>query len=431
MVADSKRGVGRQIHLPLGRAFLISVKSIKIRFWRSVITAAGIFLGIAFLVSVLAQLALQAPPVPKEFAYPNVYVRGMVKRPLDKSMEPGITAKSVIETAGGYATKADKRTVTVVKKEGDRVILDFENAATPDTRLAAGDLVFVPDSGGRLKQLIVALVVLTAAIVGLVLCQRVADRKKRIVSTTAVIVLGIFALSFGLTHSGLTPPKTPKVTVVQSYHTRGELKVPTDQPAGGGVTLEKALATSGGFAGNADRRHVIVIKRNAPKKQVDLKTAQGAALARTLTLGPGDLVYVPDATARNRQIWLVIMSLVVCTIGISNSMLMSVTERFKEIGTMKCLGALDKFVVELFLLEAMLLGVGASFAGWVVGFGLMALLAGATQGWGLLLQLTMVEILRMLGIAVGVGTALTTIATIAPAIRAAQMPPAAALRVEI
>ena len=46
------------------------------------------------------------------------------------------------------------------------------------------------------------------------------------------------------------------------------------------------------------------------------------------------------------------MSLLVCTVGITNSMLMAVTERFKEIGTMKCLGALDSFVVVLFMLES-------------------------------------------------------------------------------
>ena len=68
----------------------------------------------------------------------------------------------------------------------------------------------------------------------------------------------------------------------------------------------------------------------------------------------------------DRQIWLVTLSLVVCTVGIANSMLMSVTERFKEIGTMKCLGAMDGFIVKLFLLEAGFLGILASVLGWVV-----------------------------------------------------------------
>src|SRR5439155_17191330 len=78
--------------------------------------------------------------------------------------------------------------------------------------------------------------------------------------------------------------------------------------------------------------------------------------------------------AHARQVWLVVMSLIVCTVGITNSMLMSVTERFKEIGTMKCLGAMDGFIVKLFLLEAGFLGVVASVVGWVVGYGATVLI---------------------------------------------------------
>jgi protein involved in polysaccharide export with SLBB domain len=429
MVAENKSAVGRQIHLPLRRAFLISVKSIKIRFWRSVITAGGIFLGIAFLVSVLAQMALQVPATPVEYAYPNAYVRGMVAKSLDKPMEPGLTAKGAIDLAGGYLPRADKATVTVIKNTGDAVTLDFSNPATADVRLAGGDVVFVPDSRGRLHQLIIVLVLVTASIIALVIAGKIPEKRKRTITSTAIAAGGIFLLYFGLAHSGLTAPKAPQVKTIQSYHVRGEVKAPSDQPAGKGMSVAQAIAGAGGFAANADRRHIIVMVRGKGKVNMDL--GKGGAAGSSLILHAGDLVYIPDASARNRQLWLVVMSLIVCTIGITNSMLMSVTERFKEIGTMKCLGALDKFVVELFLLESSMLGLFASFAGWLVGFGAMALMAIAAQGWGALAQLSLVDTLKMLGLAVGSGSLLTMIATIAPAIRAAQMPPAAALRVEI
>jgi len=146
---------------------------------------------------------------------------------------------------------------------------------------------------------------------------------------------------------------------------------------------------------------------------------------------PGTMDAAAQVAAKNRQTWLVIMSLLVCTVGITNSMLMSVTERFKEIGTMKCLGALDIFVVELFLLESGILGIVASFAGWFVGFMSIWLLALAGHGWAVAGGIRVVQILAMLGIGVGVGMLLTVIATIPPAIRAAKMPPAMALRTEI
>ena len=42
-------GIKTQINLPWSKAVEIAMNSLKIRFWRSMITGAGIFLGIAFL----------------------------------------------------------------------------------------------------------------------------------------------------------------------------------------------------------------------------------------------------------------------------------------------------------------------------------------------------------------------------------------------
>ena len=68
-----------------------------------------------------------------------------------------------------------------------------------------------------------------------------------------------------------------------------------------------------------------------------------------------------------KQQWIVFLSLLVCIVGIINAQLMSVTERFREIGTMKCLGALDRFVVRLFILEALMQGLAGSIAGSILG----------------------------------------------------------------
>ena len=132
-----------------------------------------------------------------------------------------------------------------------------------------------------------------------------------------------------------------------------------------------------------------------------------------------------------RQTWLVVMSLLMSTVGISNSMLMAVTERYKEIGTMKCLGALDSFVVKLFFLEAGMLGVVASAIGFLIGWGLVFIINLFRLGAGVWSAATPLELLALLGQAMAVGVVVTVVATILPAIRAAKMPPAAALRVEV
>ncbi len=139
-----------------------------------------------------------------------------------------------------------------------------------------------------------------------------------------------------------------------------------------------------------------------------------------------------DPGALNRQIWLCVMALLVCTVGITNSMLMSVSERFREIGTMKCLGALNSLIVRLFLIEALFMGFVASFAGWLLGFIGVFFVRWASLGWaeGIGHLTTGVVFGSMLACIV-IGGFLTLIAALLPAQRAAQMPPAAALRTEV
>ena len=62
-------------------------------------------------------------------------------------------------------------------------------------------------------------------------------------------------------------------------------------------------------------------------------------------------------TNRFRTLWITVFSLLVTVIGIANALLMSVTERFREIGTMKCLGALSGFIRRLFVIESTIIGL--------------------------------------------------------------------------
>ena len=68
------------------------------------------------------------------------------------------------------------------------------------------------------------------------------------------------------------------------------------------------------------------------------------------------------------------ISLIVAAIGITNTMVMSIYERTKEIGVMKVIGASVNDVKQLFLVEAAMIGLLGGFIGLMLSYGLSALL---------------------------------------------------------
>lgn len=147
---------------------------------------------------------------------------------------------------------------------------------------------------------------------------------------------------------------------------------------------------------------------------------------------PGQAEAADEERQRSaRQAWLVVMSLMVCGVGITNSMLMSVTERFREIGTMKCLGALDSFIVRLFLIESVVLGFLGSVVGAIIGMLTMLLISMIKEGGSVAAKMNWAQEGMYLVIAVVLGVVLAFFAAVAPAVRAARMPAAAALATEV
>ena len=126
---------------------------------------------------------------------------------------------------------------------------------------------------------------------------------------------------------------------------------------------------------------------------------------------------------------LVVLSLIVVTVGISNAMAMSVTERFGQIGTMKCLGALNSFIARLFILEAVFLGLAGTCIGGLCGTVLSAAQMALQYGWSTAEHFPLAPVLVKAAATVALGLAISLVAAVYPAILAARMEPVEAMRV--
>jgi putative ABC transport system permease protein len=117
------------------------------------------------------------------------------------------------------------------------------------------------------------------------------------------------------------------------------------------------------------------------------------------------------------------ISLVVGGIVVMNIMLVSVTERTKEIGIRKAIGARRKDILTQFLIEAVMVTAIGGAIGVLTGFGLAYLIA-ALIGFPLLISITSAAL------GVGVSSVVGIVSGLWPAWRAAGLDPIEALRSE-
>jgi putative ABC transport system permease protein len=126
--------------------------------------------------------------------------------------------------------------------------------------------------------------------------------------------------------------------------------------------------------------------------------------------------------------FIALISLVVGTLGIINTMVMNVNERVREIGTMKAVGATNGTIQVIFMTEAFLLSVAGGIIGVTIGYLVTYIITVivSASGFELSFVINPVLILSFICLTSIIGVVAGTI----PAKIAAELEPTIALRYE-
>jgi putative ABC transport system permease protein len=221
--------------------------------------------------------------------------------------------------------------------------------------------------------------------------------------------------------------------VIGVLHSKGQASFGTDQDD---VVIIPLRTFQRRIVGNSDIRRISVSARDGvdtAKVQADIEWL----MRERRKIGPGEeddfsvndmkqlLETMAGTTALMTQLLgaVAAVSLLVGGIGIMNIMLVSVTERTREIGIRLAIGALERQVLLQFLVEAVVLSVFGGIIGIALGLGL-ALFASSA------LQVPFIVEAPILVLAFGFSALVGVVFGYFPARRAASLDPIEALRRE-
>jgi putative ABC transport system permease protein len=148
-----------------------------------------------------------------------------------------------------------------------------------------------------------------------------------------------------------------------------------------------------------------------------VKAQKPSVLVKALLAGGAVFTAITMAAA--------LLALIIGGLSVINTMIMAVSERVREIGLKKALGATTGRILREFLFESSFIGLVGGVVGFALGFAVTTLVnAVMPPSQGALFLVTP----GLAGIAIGFALALGTLAGIAPAFRAARLDPVRALR---
>jgi putative ABC transport system permease protein len=148
-----------------------------------------------------------------------------------------------------------------------------------------------------------------------------------------------------------------------------------------------------------------------------VKAAKPSKLVATLVAGGALFTEITMAAA--------LLALVIGGLAVINTMIMAVSERVREIGLKKAIGATTRAIMREFLLESSFIGLVGGVIGFGLGFAVTTLInATMPASQGAIFLVTP----GLAALCIGFALALGTVAGIIPAYRASRMDPVAALR---
>jgi putative ABC transport system permease protein len=168
-----------------------------------------------------------------------------------------------------------------------------------------------------------------------------------------------------------------------------------------------------------------VVNEIAPILPVNARVRTGQAEAHKKTEMTGEILSV----IRDFLLAFAGIALFVGSFVIANTLSITIAQRTRELATLRTLGATRRQVLRSVLLEAFVIGVGASVIGLFLGLGLAKGLNSVFVSLGIdLPQAATVFATRTIIVSLLVGIVITVLAALRPAIRATRVPPIAAVR---